>query len=206
MNYSYQQRIFPLQNEKIAVLCRSNLNRSVAAHIYLKKSGYNVSSYGTRPYTILPGLGKQTHLFHFGTPYKTIKTNLPSTPEHIDLYTKIGVYKMLERNARLKSAPEKFQSCKEEFSVIVCLDPQAFIDVMEHFDGRTPVTGKIAFVFLIEVEDKFTEAEKAAVTIGEFLKGLERFGDWKNNVDEAIRNFQKFNRSVTSIPHCIQIY
>jgi RNA polymerase II subunit A C-terminal domain phosphatase SSU72 len=47
------------------------------------------------------------------------------------LYTQNGILHMLDRNRRIKSKPERFQDCKDQFDVIFTVEERIFDQVME---------------------------------------------------------------------------
>ena len=68
--------------ERIAVICSSNMNRSMEAHRLLEKKGYNISSYGTGTRVKLPGTSHDNpNVYAFSTPYNEI---------YEDLYRKVN--------------------------------------------------------------------------------------------------------------------
>ncbi|KAL7719887.1 RNA polymerase II subunit A C-terminal domain phosphatase SSU72 [Entamoeba marina] len=177
-------------NFPVAVICKSNLNRSISAHCRLKRLGYNVSSYGTGQYTILPSpIKTKTHKFNFGESYRDIKAKLPKDEINVDFFRKNRIYQMLDRNADLKNAPEKFQESRKEHILIFTLDSTVYMDVLEYFDSRIPETGNICYVFNINVTDSLDAAEKGALDVTKFLEMLEADTDWENNIDKVVRQF-----------------
>ncbi|BFU20815.1 RNA polymerase II subunit A, putative [Entamoeba histolytica HM-3:IMSS] len=190
-------------SESIAVICRSNQNRSISAHCRLKQLGYNVSSFGTGVYTILPGATRNFG-FQFGIPYKDIKNSLPKDEASVEYYRKNKIYQMLDRNANLKSAPEKFQDCKKEFNIIITLDYSVFMDVLEYFDSRESSTGSLCYVFNLTVMDQLDTAEKGAIEVSEFLKLMESDSDWMNNIDHVIKSF--YSKTKINVLHSMQMY
>ncbi|ELP88274.1 RNA polymerase II subunit A C-terminal domain phosphatase SSU72, putative [Entamoeba invadens IP1] len=193
----------PHFDQSIAVVCRSNQNRSTCAHRRLKQLGYNVSSFGTGQYTILPGPVRNFR-FQFGTPYKDIKTMLSKDEMHIDFFKKHKIFQMLDKNAILKSAPERFQETKKEFAIVISLDYQVFMDLLEYFDTRQQQTGDLCYVFNMNVVDQFDAAENGAMEVSEFLKLLENDVDWMSNIDRIIRTF--YNKTRLNVMHSLQIY
>ena len=188
----------------IAVVCRSNQNRSLTAHAKLKSLGYNVMSFGTGPVCVLPAPDNGTFKFKFGTPYREIMAGLPADDRHRNYYTCTGLYNMLERNAAVKLAPERFQECPHEFDLVFTLDTLVFTDTLRYFLTRRPVSGNICYVLNLNVLDTMEYAEKGALVLVEFLRLLEIDSNWKNNIDKIVARFN--NKSEWKMSLSVQVY
>ena len=95
----------------------SNMNRSMEAHSFLKKKGFNVRSFGVGSCVTLPGLAANLPVvYDFSTTYEQmLKDLLCKNRMH---YRSNGVLQILERNERIKPGPERFQECRDPVDVI----------------------------------------------------------------------------------------
>ena len=46
-------------------------------------------------------------------------------------YTKVGILSMVDRNRKIKSAPERWQDTKEEFDVVLTCEMRVFEQVVQ---------------------------------------------------------------------------
>ena len=62
---------------KVAVICSSNMNRSMEAHSVFAKRDFQVSSYGTGDKVKIPGKNpREPNCYPFGTSYEEIYKDL----------------------------------------------------------------------------------------------------------------------------------
>ena len=116
----------------IAVVCSSNMNRSMEAHAFLSKKGYNVDSYGTGDKVKLPGpTADKPNVYEFGTTYEEIYTDL--TRRDKVLYTQNGILNMLDRNRRIKKGPQRLQDTNNKYDIIFTAEERVYDQVLEHF-------------------------------------------------------------------------
>ena len=95
--------------KRFAMVCAANMNRSMEAHKVLLHAGLEVTSYGAGSRVKLPSAHRDNpNVFEFGeTTYQHIYDTLMA--EDPDLYEKNGLKAMLERNMKIKPAPQRWQ-------------------------------------------------------------------------------------------------
>lgn len=117
----------PTSKYRYAMVCSSNINRSVEAHTVLQNAGFQVESYGCGKHLRLPG-PKEARVFEFGTPYETIATCLQDeAPAH---YIRTGVLDLARRAALTKLAPQRWQDAAPEsishLNVVIVFENRLF--------------------------------------------------------------------------------
>ncbi|XBW36702.1 hypothetical protein QEN19_002277 [Hanseniaspora menglaensis] len=172
---------------QVCTVCSSNMNRSMEAHRVLEQAGYKVVSFGTGNAVKIPGLTKeQPNVFAFGTPYTEMLKALEEqestiSPEKRN-YAKQGLYEMLNRNIKLKEAPENWQS--QETSkllhneVIISCDEKCYELILEDCFKRGRRYEKPLLVLNLDVEDFHANSVDAGKSI---LRLMEMFEDLKKN-------------------------
>lgn len=127
---------------QFAVVCACNMNRSVAAHIRLAEAGYHVSSYGVARSVKLRSR-KGTRSYTWDQEYSTILKDMVSTsPQDTEWAKKRGLVDLLQRNAKVKAKPERWQSLSTEFvaqqNVIITFQDRVFEMLMDDVESRLP--------------------------------------------------------------------
>lgn len=189
---------------KLALVCSSNQNRSMEAHYLLSKKGFNVQSFGTGANVKLPGSAPdKPNVYEFNkTTYDEMYKELKQKDK--DLYTQNGILNMLDRNRRIKSCPERFQNCKDQFDIVITVEERVYDQVLEDFNQREQDSQTPVHIINIEVQDNHDEATLGAFLIYELCQLLENATDLEDDLDELLQEFEM--RSERDILHSVCFY
>jgi len=191
------------ENMKFAVLCSSNMNRSMEANAFLAKKGYKVESFGTGDKVKLPGASPdKPNVYEFGTTYEVIYQDLLKKDK--SLYTQNGLLHMLDRNRRLKERPERFQINEKRFDVILTCEERVYDQAVDFLDSRLPEDNVSVHVINIDIQDNHEEATIGAFLICELASMLCAAEDLDNEIDEILLEFE--SKAQRNILHCIYFY
>lgn len=152
------------------------------AHHELALRGFSVKSYGTGSSVKLPGrTAMEPVIFPFNMPYEQMKAELQNMdPVH---YTNNGVLTMLDRNAKIKKAPEQWRDARDRFDIIITFEDRVFRSVVDDFiQTRSPSVFAPAYVVNLEVRDTHVAAAAGAKLAVELVEAM----DARNNLDAYI--------------------
>lgn len=188
---------------KVAVVCSSNMNRSMEAHSVLAKKSFRVSSYGTGEKIKIPGRSpKEPNCYPFGTTYDDIYQDLVGKDKK--LYTENGMLHILDRNKRIKERPEKFQESKQKYDLILTCEEKVYDQVVASFEESETVHEQPAHVINIDVVDNPEDATIGAFLLCDLAQTLEASEDLDDDIDEVVQEFEaKCNRTVL---HTVAFY
>ncbi|KAG2615058.1 RNA polymerase II subunit A C-terminal domain phosphatase SSU72-like [Panicum virgatum] len=178
---------------RFAMVCSSNMNRSMEAHSQLGRAGLDVESYGTGTHVKLPGPSlHEPNVYDFGTPYGAIYDDLRRKDP--DLYKRNGLLPMLKRNTSVKLAPQRWQDNAGDgvFDMIMTFEERVFDLVVEDMNNREPKLMKSVPIINMDVKDNHEEAGVGAKLAVELCQKLEAIdGDWEEIIDDLITGFEK---------------
>eukprot|EP00953_Heterococcus_sp_UTEX-ZZ885_P002091 1632-Heterococcus_DN1.PRE.3 len=116
----------PTSKYKYAMVCSSNVNRSVMAQIALTAKNMACDSYGVGTEVKLPGKSRDKPAsFKFDqTSYLAMYDQLAKDDK--ELYTRNGVLQLLSRDAITKRHPERWQALSPEtvatYDIVLCFE------------------------------------------------------------------------------------
>ncbi|XP_077293495.1 ssu72 CTD phosphatase [Arctopsyche grandis] len=187
----------------IAVICSSNMNRSMEAHAFLAKKGFRVKSFGTGDKVKLPGVSAdRPNCYEFGVPYDDIYNDLIEKDK--SFYTQNGLLHMLDRNRRIKQHPERFQASPERFDVIITCEERVYDQVVEWISSQPSLYSQPVHVINIDIQDNHEEATLGAFIISDLVTRMAQSSDLDNDIDELLNKFESKNQR--SILNCVLFY
>lgn len=174
---------------RLAVVCSSNMNRSMEAHARLHKKGYNVLSFGTGEKIKLPGPSlSQPNVYEFGTSYEEIYQDLAKKDKV--MYKQNGILHMLDRNRIIKPRPDRLQDSDKQFDVIMTAEERVYDQVLEHFEQRGSKEDQLVHVINMDIQDNQEEATIGAFLFHELVQMFTGSLDLDNEIDELLQDFE----------------
>uniref|UniRef100_A0A8C4KSF1 RNA polymerase II subunit A C-terminal domain phosphatase SSU72 n=1 Tax=Equus asinus TaxID=9793 RepID=A0A8C4KSF1_EQUAS len=166
---------------KVAVICRSNINRNMEAHSILRKKAFSVWSFGAGFWVRLPGeVPNLPMVYNFSTTYKQMYNDLLRKDRQ--RYTRNGILHILGRNERIKSRPERFQECREAFDVIFTCGESIYDRVVEDLCAREQETFQPVHVINVDIQDTLEDATLGALLICELCQCLQHADDMEDSL------------------------
>lgn len=171
------------------------------AHRELALRGYSVRSYGTGSSVKLPGrTAMEPVIFPFNMPYEQMRDELQERDGA--LYTANGVLQMLDRNSKIKKAPEQWRDARERFDVIITFEDRVFRTVVDDFiTTRSPSVFAPGYVVNLEIRDTHLDAAYGAKMAVELVEAMDREENLDSTLYEVLERIErKFDKTLMAVP------
>ncbi|XP_072826872.1 RNA polymerase II subunit A C-terminal domain phosphatase SSU72 like protein 3-like [Vicugna pacos] len=188
---------------RVAVVCMSNLNRSMEAHGILRRKGFNVRSFGAASQVRLPGqAGNRPVIYDFSVTYGQMRKDLYRRDR--ERYSSNGILHILGRNEKIKARPERFQECRDAFDVIFTCEERVYDRVVEDLCAREQETCQPVHVINVDMKDTLEDATLGALIICELCQRLQQADDVEGSVAEVLLSAEE--KTGRSFLHTICFY
>lgn len=171
------------------------------AHRELSLRGYSVRSYGTGTSVKLPGRTiMEPVVFPFNVPYEQMRNELQK--RDAALYTGNGVLTMLDRNAKIKRAPEQWKDARDRFDLIITFEERVFRTVLDDFiSSRSPSVFAPAYIINMEVKDTHADAAVGAKLVVELVEAMDALENLDAYLYDVIAKLEeKSGKPIMAVP------
>ena len=174
---------------RFAMVCASNMNRSMEAHLRVSEAGLNTDSYGVGSQVKVPGPdARSPNVYQFGVSYQEMYDDLKGKDEA--LYTRNGLLPMLERNIKIKRGPQRWQeNTTELYDVVVTFEEHVFDKAVDFLQSREAALMRSVLLVNLDTKDDPKNAAIAAPRAVKLCQMLEESDEWEDEVDELMERF-----------------
>ncbi|OZJ03772.1 hypothetical protein BZG36_03460 [Bifiguratus adelaidae] len=142
--------------------------------------------------TVGPAIDKP-NIYPFGTPYEQVYQELKA--KNPQLYTQNGLLNMLDRNRKIKLAPQRWQESKDVYDVIITCEERCFDAVCEDLANRGESFNMPVHVINVEIKDSHEDATLGGRAILQLAQLLEQSENLDDDIETIIEKFYERNSS-----------
>ncbi|KAG0176890.1 RNA polymerase II subunit A C-terminal domain phosphatase [Apophysomyces sp. BC1034] len=142
----------------------------------------------------LPGPAiDKPNIYPFGTPYDKVYQELKQKDQQ--LYTQNGLLTMLDRNRKVKDAPQRWQECQDMYDVIITCEERCFDAVVEDLANRAQLRNRSTHVINVEIRDNHEDALLGGRAILQLVQMTEASTDIDADINGIIEEFTERHAS-----------
>jgi RNA polymerase II subunit A C-terminal domain phosphatase SSU72 len=196
-----------LRNDiKIALVCQSNVNRSMEAHALLCKQNYFCSSFGVGSKVRLPGeLKNDPNEYEFDSvTYEHIYQDLHQ--KNALMYTKNGMLNMIDRDRKCKRGPARWQNeFNYKFDLVIAFEKRVYDLIVSDIKKRESGQSHCVHVLNIDTTDNHKAAYTGSINTQMLVERLYAHGaDWEANITATLDALEQEWRK--PILHTVMFY
>ncbi|KAM3584098.1 RNA polymerase II subunit A C-terminal domain phosphatase [Umbelopsis sp. WA50703] len=136
----------------------------------------------------LPGPAiDKPNIYPFGTPYDSVYQELRTKDPQ--LYTQNGLLSMLDRNRKIKEAPQRWAESVEMYDVIITCEERCFDAVFEDLANRGEESSLSTHLINVDIKDNHEDALLGGRAILQLAQMIEASKDVDNEIQTIIEKF-----------------